>query len=159
MLPVLLLTAGLAGDPFPYAEAEAELSAAIHEHELRAHVFRFASPAFLGRRDDGADRAAEHIAAAFARLQLKPAFGDSFFQPIPWLLTTPRADGKQFVGRNVGAFLPGSDPKLADEWIILAAHFDHLGTRGATLFPGADDNASGLAMLLEVAEAFALTEA
>src|SRR5262249_355552 len=61
-----------------------------------------------------------------------------------------------YIGRNVAAVLPGSDPKLADEWILLSAHFDHLGKKGDTIFPGADDNASGVAMLLEVAERFAL---
>ena len=102
--------------------------------------------------------AAEHIAAAFGKLKLKPAFGDSYFQPIPWLLTTPREDGKTYVGRNIAGYIPGSDPKLADEWIILAAHYDHLGVRKGKVHPGADDNASGVAMLLEVAEAFALGE-
>ncbi|MGH7227035.1 MAG: M28 family metallopeptidase, partial [Gemmataceae bacterium] len=54
--------------------------------------------------------------------------------------------------------LPGSDPQLANEWIILSAHYDHLGKRGKVLYPGADDNASGVAMLLEVAEYFALNK-
>ena len=49
-----------------------------------------------------------------------------------------------------------SDAKLRDEFVIVAAHFDHLGVRGGKLYPGADDNASGVAMLLEVAEYFAL---
>ena len=40
-----------------------------------------------------------------------------------------------------------------DEWIILSAHYDHLGVRGGVLYPGADDNASGVAMMLEVARA------
>jgi len=153
---VLLLGWALAADPLPNALAEAELSREITEGELKAHVYRLAGPEFLGRRGDGADRAAEHLAAAFGRLPLKKAFGDSFFQPIPWLLSTPPPGGKQTIGRNVGAFLPGCDPKLADEWIILAAHYDHLGVKDGKQFPGADDNASGVAMLLEVAEAFAL---
>ena len=55
------------------------------------------------------------------------------------------------IGRNVGAMLRGSDPTLRDQWIILAAHFDHLGIRGGKLYPGADDNASGVAMMLEAA--------
>ncbi len=55
------------------------------------------------------------------------------------------------LGRNVGAKLVGSDPKLRDEWVIVAAHFDHLGVRDGVLFPGADDNASAVAMMLEVA--------
>src|SRR4051794_12101727 len=107
MTPALLLAAALSADPFPYAEAEAELSAAIHDAELKAHVYRLASPEFLGRRGDGATRAAEHIAAAFEKLKLKPAFGESYFQPIPWLLTTPPPDGQTTRGRNVGAMLPG----------------------------------------------------
>jgi len=81
-------------------------------------------------------------------LKLQPLFDDkSYFQPIPSL----SGDKDSFIGRNVGAVLPGSDPKLKDEWIILGAHFDHLGKRGDVLYPGADDNASGVAMLLEVA--------
>jgi hypothetical protein len=51
--------------------------------------------------------------------------------------------------------LLGSDPALRDEWIVVAAHFDHLGVRDQVLYPGADDNASGVAMLLEVARAWA----
>ena len=59
------------------------------------------------------------------------------------------------IGRNVGAMLRGSDPELRDQWIILAAHFDHLGIRGGKLYPGADDNASGVAMMLEAARCVA----
>src|SRR5713101_24123 len=139
-------------DPFA---AEMELSEDITVAELKAHVYRLASPEFLGRKGPGAARTARHLAAAFERLKLEPAFGDSYFQPIPWLLADD--DHKDsFIGRNVGAVLPGSDPKLKDEWVLLSAHFDHLGKDGDKLYPGADDNASGVAMLLEVAERFAL---
>jgi hypothetical protein len=150
----LALALAPAQQPFPYAEAEAELSEDITVAELKAHVYRLASPEFLGRRGPGAARTARHLADAFERLKLQPAFGDSYFQPIPWLLGDDRK--KSFIGRNVGAVLPGSDPKLKDEWILLSAHFDHLGKQGEVLFPGADDNATGVAMLLEVAERFAL---
>jgi hypothetical protein len=93
---------------------------------------------------------------AFQRLKLEPAFGGSYFQPIPSLLADEKDRQDNFIGRNVAAVLPGSDPALADEWILLSAHFDHLGVRDGVLYPGADDNASGVAMLLEVAERFAL---
>jgi hypothetical protein len=155
MTTTLTLLVALAADPFPFAAAEAELSAAITEAELKAHVYRLASPEFLGRRGAGAERAAEHLAATFMRIGLAPAFGDSYFQPIPWLLAggdqPPRA-----VGRNVGGVIPGTDPQLRDEWIVLSAHYDHLGQPKGVLHPGADDNASGVAMLIEVAERFAL---
>src|SRR5437763_5665012 len=117
----------------PSDAAEAELSADIHAHELRAHVYRLASPEFLGRSGAGAARASRHLADAFRRLGLKPAFGGSYFQPIP----AGAGPGKPgFVGRNVAALLPGGDPALKDQWVLLGAHYDHLGKRGGVLYPG-----------------------
>ncbi|HEU4951912.1 MAG TPA: M20/M25/M40 family metallo-hydrolase [Holophagaceae bacterium] len=52
---------------------------------------------------------------------------------------------------NVAGLLPGSDPQLKDEIVVLSAHEDHLGLQDGQLHPGADDNASGTAVLLEVA--------
>ena len=140
-----------------FSAAETELSPAIHEYELRAHVYRLASPEFLGRRGPGAARTAHHLADAFGRLGLKPAFGDSYYQDIPSLLNNGAGE-HGIIGRNVGALLPGSDPKLKDEWIVVSAHYDHLGKQGKVLYPGADDNATGVAMLLETAEYFALSK-
>jgi hypothetical protein len=61
---------------------------------------------------------------------------------------------------NVVALLRGSDPDLADEYVVLTAHFDHVGVgppdeTGDTIYSGADDNASGTSALLQVADAFA----
>ena len=64
---------------------------------------------------------------------------------------------------NVAALLPGSDPALAGEVVVVGAHFDHLGWGGegsldpdaVAIHNGADDNASGTAALLEVASALA----
>jgi hypothetical protein len=128
----------------------------LRADELRAHVNRLASPEFLGRQGPGAARAAHYVADAFERIGLKPAVGSSFYQPIPSKLDEGRAAEGSFLGRNVVAVLPGTDPKLKDEWVLLSAHYDHIGVRGKTLYPGADDNASGVGMLIEVAERFAL---
>lgn len=55
---------------------------------------------------------------------------------------------------NIVALIEGNDPQLKSEIIGLGAHLDHLGVMDdGTVFPGADDNASGVAALLEVAEA------
>ena len=59
--------------------------------------------------------------------------------------------------RNVLASLPGSDPELKEEVVIVGAHFDHVGTRNGKVYNGADDDASGTAAVLEIAEAFALS--
>ena len=58
---------------------------------------------------------------------------------------------------NVLAWWSGSDPELGKETIVLGAHHDHFGSQGGLVFPGADDNASGTAVLLEIARALATT--
>ncbi len=117
------------------------------EGRLRAHVSALASPAFGGRSGAGARKSAEYIAEAFRELRLEPLFADGYFQEIP-------ASGPGHPrGRNVGARLLGSDPALRDQWIVVSAHYDHLGVQRGELYPGADDNASGVAMMLEVARA------
>ncbi len=56
---------------------------------------------------------------------------------------------------NVLAFLPGSDPQKTEEILVIGAHRDHFGRQAGLLFPGADDNASGTAVILEVARVMA----
>ena len=61
--------------------------------------------------------------------------------------------------RNVAAIVPGSDPKLKDEVVIYSAHWDHFGigapVNGDNIYNGAIDNATGCAILLEMARAWA----
>ena len=65
---------------------------------------------------------------------------------------------RQVRSKNVVARLPGSDPEVADEYVVYTAHWDHLGRdttlQGDQIFNGALDNASGTAGMLEIAEAF-----
>jgi hypothetical protein len=56
---------------------------------------------------------------------------------------------------NVIGLVPGHDPTRASEAVVVGAHYDHLGRSGGTVYPGADDNASGTAVVLELARAFA----
>ncbi len=115
---------------------------------LRSHVAVLASPEFEGRRGAGARKAEAYVTDQFRRLGLEPAFEGSFTQDIPG--TPPDT----VIGRNVAARLAGADPALRDEWIIISAHYDHLGIQHGTLYPGADDDASGMAMLFEAARCF-----
>jgi Zn-dependent M28 family amino/carboxypeptidase len=55
---------------------------------------------------------------------------------------------------NLVARLEGSDPVLKKEFVLLSAHLDHLGVSGKTVFPGAMDDASGVASVLEIARSF-----
>jgi len=60
------------------------------------------------------------------------------------------------IGYNVVAYLQGSDPHLRDEFVILGAHLDGCGRHLGILFAGADDNASGSAVVMELARAFSV---
>jgi hypothetical protein len=55
---------------------------------------------------------------------------------------------------NVVGLLEGSDPELKNEYLVIGAHLDHVGSQAGLLFPGANDNASGSAAVIEIAEAF-----
>lgn len=76
---------------------------------------------------------------------------------LPGTTVTIRVSGNERLAwsRNVVGFLAGSDPTLRDEAVVIGAHMDHLGRVGDVIYPGADDNASGVASLLEIAKAFA----
>jgi hypothetical protein len=56
---------------------------------------------------------------------------------------------------NVWAVLPGSDAKLKHEYVVIGSHLDHLGRRGDTISPGADDDGSGTTGVMAVAQMFA----
>ncbi len=56
---------------------------------------------------------------------------------------------------NIMGFIEGSDETLKEEIVVISAHYDHLGKRGAEVYNGADDNGSGSTALLELAQAFA----
>ncbi len=58
---------------------------------------------------------------------------------------------KRFVLRNVAAILPGSDPALRNQYVLLTAHYDHLGRNSSGIFHGANDNGSGTVSVIEIA--------
>lgn len=67
---------------------------------------------------------------------------------------TASITGSARIGRNVIAMLPGSDPVKRQEAVIIGAHYDHLGERPNGIYLGANDNAAGVAAMLEAAKAF-----
>jgi Zn-dependent M28 family amino/carboxypeptidase len=68
---------------------------------------------------------------------------------------------RPFTSNNVVAMLPGSNPNLKAEAVLYTAHYDHLGIRpdmpGDNIYNGADDNATGCGILLELAHAYSLS--
>jgi Zn-dependent M28 family amino/carboxypeptidase len=85
------------------------------------------------------------------------------FKPIPLgarLKAHMVSKVRNFESNNVVAILPGSDRRVADEAVLYTAHYDHFGIRpdlpGDNIFNGADDNATGCGILLELARAFGM---
>jgi Zn-dependent M28 family amino/carboxypeptidase len=66
-----------------------------------------------------------------------------------------RAVGEDFESVNVVGLVPGTDPTLADQVVTVGAHLDHINPAGGKIRNGADDNASGSAGVIEIAEAVA----
>lgn len=62
---------------------------------------------------------------------------------------------KEVMLRNVAGLLPGSDPALRDTYVLLTAHYDHLGRGPNGIFHGANDNASGTVSVIEIGSALA----
>ncbi len=123
---------------------------AITARELKQHVFTLASKEWQGRASmsEGGMAAAAYIARTLAKLGLEPRGEDGPYQDVI------NGDGV-VIGRNVCFLLPGRDARARAETIVIGAHYDHLGTGEQGVFRGADDNASGVAALLELAEHWA----
>jgi Zn-dependent M28 family amino/carboxypeptidase len=134
-----------------------------------ADDIRYLSDDKLGGRmtgSAGADSAAAYLARRFEEVGLQPAAG-GWYQTFTVAKEAPVAQHAHVGGlraRNVIGLLPGRDPVLRNETVIVGAHYDHLGLGGfGSLDPdstgqvhnGADDNASGAAMLLRIAERLA----
>ncbi|MBI4417851.1 MAG: M28 family peptidase [Ignavibacteriales bacterium] len=85
---------------------------------------------------------------------------DSTFKPVELKRVTISLNLKTHhevkTSENVVGLLEGSDPELKQEYIVLTAHYDHVGVNPATgdIYNGADDDGSGTSMILELAEAF-----
>lgn len=147
--------------------------------QLRADIAYLTSPALDGRGTStpGNDSAAMFIARRYSALRLAsfPAerpgcakggvtgkaecFVERFTASVPVRNSTPR----QLTTQNVVAYVPGRGA-LAREYVIVGAHFDHLGRdsanardpeKGRVMHPGADDNGSGTITVLELARRFA----
>jgi Zn-dependent M28 family amino/carboxypeptidase len=102
--------------------------------------------------------------AALAGLDLDKMMADARsrdFRPMPLAVKLQAhmvSRVRPFESNNVIAMLPGSDPKLKTEAVMYTAHYDHLGIRpemsGDNIYNGADDNASGCGVVLEIAHAY-----
>jgi hypothetical protein len=191
-------------DEGPFTWAPRATQPAIAADDLRTHVYQLAADSMAGRAAGtrGNWMATEYVASVFRRLGLQPGGEDGgYFQEVPVEGAQP-----EYPARNVIAVLPGSDPALRGQYVLVGAHNDHEGLvegpaldhdamrafnrvmrpqgandrpgaptpeqqaridsliayvrairppRPDTVMNGADDDASGTGVLLEIAERFA----
>jgi hypothetical protein len=165
LVGAVLACGGEAPPAQPPAPAPAAAEAVTHRVDvdrLMATVRTLAAPEYAGRRtgSEGGRRARAWIAARFHDVGLAPVDED-YLLPFAFTHYSVRGlfehggrfrnhygDAANVAGRIAGA---ASGARA----IVVSAHYDHLGVRDGRLFPGADDNASGVAALLEAAAWFA----
>ena len=131
----------------------------LHGHDLpenlKTHVRILASDSLQGRGlgTQGTLLAKDYIIEQFKDVGIAPLDGVyeqafSFRSGAAWIAAT-----------NIVGVIQGSDPNLSNEYIVIGAHYDHLGydkkNGEKTIFPGADDNASGVAAIIEIGRYFA----
>jgi hypothetical protein len=125
---------------------------------IRSEMETLAGDALQGRGSGTPDElhAAEFLAEQLHAMGIAPA-GDNggYIQNVSGEFNFYRQGKKQWTTRNVIGILPGHDPKLKDQIILLTAHMDHLGKPGdgKSIYHGADDDASGCVAVLELARA------
>jgi Zn-dependent M28 family amino/carboxypeptidase len=157
------LTTLLALIPMALALSAAQMPVAqepdFSPDRIRADVTYLADDKLEGRLTvaNGYFIAAAYVADRFAKLGLQPG-GDveKWFQLVPIRLPDGKVE-RTFRAPNVIGIVPGSDPVLKNEYIVVSAHLDHVGMGrlpGDKIFNGAMDNASGVATMLEAARAF-----
>lgn len=140
----------------------AELPPAYDAQSLKRTVAELADPALEGRGlgSEGLHRATALVEARLGAAGLEPAAENGIRQSWRWTGGEPAREMELV---NLVARVPGRDPKFTNEPVLVIAHLDHLG-RGwpdsregneNQVHPGADDNASGVAVLLELARAMA----
>jgi len=115
------------------------------QERLTKHVYYFAADSLNGRAagSEDAAKAAAYIVNEYESMGLKPFYDD-------WYMPFSR-NGKDF--KNVVGVIEGCDPVMKDQYIVIGAHYDHLGIKKGQVYNGADDNASGSASVIEIARA------
>jgi hypothetical protein len=146
----------------PERKPLAELPPAYDAQHLERTVAELADPELEGRGlgSDGLARATTLVESRLQTIGLEPAGDTGFRQTWHWIGGQQQ---RQLELVNLVGRVPGRDPELAHEPVVVLAHLDHLG-RGwpdvrqgneGAVHPGADDNASGVAVLIELARTMA----
>ena len=150
MLVTLLLTSllisGCTHSNSSYASCKTQLALEWADTEqLHADITKLTSPDFEGRKTGtlGAELTRQFIANRYREIGLIP-WKDEYSVPFTYQYSFGERQGFNMIGVIYA-------PEPTEKWRVILAHYDHLGMKGRKIHPGADDNASGIAALLQVA--------
>ena len=135
-------------EPRSSAPARAVATVAIDSAAMIRDIGVLAHDSMEGRAvgSAGSAKARAFLEARFRAVGVQP-FGTSYLQPFTFPGRGQEVQGVNIVGQVRGTTLP-------DRYIVITAHYDHVGVRNGQIFNGADDNASGTAALLAIADYF-----
>ena len=158
-----------------FSQENVKFSKTIVIKDLQQHLNVLASDSLEGRETGkpGQKMAAEYIKNHFKKIGIPPYKGNKYYQKFKVKsdrhickyncencdedFITKLFKKKRIVkGENILGYIEGTD--LKQELIIITAHYDHLGKHDTLLFNGADDNGSGTAAIMEIAEAFMIAK-
>ena len=114
------------------------------KEKLEQHVYTLAADSMFGRKagTEYAVKSSEYIVNQWNGIGIKPYFESGFLQSF---------ENNKY--HNIVGIIPGNDSVLKKEYLIIGAHYDHIGERNGQIYNGADDNASGVATLIELGRA------
>jgi len=145
----------------PARDALAELPPVFSRDALLQHVAFLAAEELQGRGlgTPGLELAADYIEQQFTAAGLQPGAADGSYSQV--FRVDEGEDGQPHDVRNIIGVLPGTNPAMSGQAVLVTAHYDHLGhgwpderaDAGDGIYYGADDNASGVAVLIELAKA------
>lgn len=123
----------------------------INEEELKVHVVEVSSDKYNGRMtgEKGHNEVCDYIRSQYKNQNIKaPESHPNYYQKVPKEALPDDLNDSQ----NIIAYIEGSE--FPDEYLYISAHSDHEGVIDGEIYNGADDNGSGTAAVLEMAEAF-----
>jgi Zn-dependent M28 family amino/carboxypeptidase len=150
LLVTALAVVSLLPAPKPDAQTAQPLSINVDTGQLMRDVVVLAADEMEGRRagTPGGAKARAYILQRFKEIGLPP-LGESYEQPFTF---SGRGDAPLTSGTNLLGVVKGTT--RADRFIVVTAHYDHVGVRSGQVFNGADDNATGVAALRAIAGHF-----
>jgi Zn-dependent M28 family amino/carboxypeptidase len=150
---VLAMVLAACAAPAPTSELAAQSAASIDTARMIDDVRTLAHDTMEGRRTGttGAERAQAFLRGRYAELGVQPVGDAAGFEHT--FDFTPRNGTETLRGVNFAGMVTGT--VHPDRYIVVTAHYDHLGVRDGQIYNGADDNAAGTAAMLAMARYFA----